>query len=796
VPPPGAAAAFGFNVAGVGVFIHLLGGVNSAGEYELTSDTRDIPQFGLFSGLTAELWGSPSDPSHDYRRGHCAGEVNFGNACPTEPLSTAFLTMPTRCSADPLTVGIAADSWEEQGRFISGTSRTEDEEGNPLGVSGCNALEFHPTIESKATTNLADSPTGLEFKIHQPQDEDYEGLSTAALKDVKVTLPEGMTLNASAANGLTACSESQIGYLPSGGKIHFSTVANSCPDASKLGTLEVNTPLLAEKLPGTIYLARPYENPFGNLTAIYLAIESPERGIVAKLAGKVEANPETGQLTATFTENPQLPIEDFETHFFDGPRAALKTPLTCGTEETTTTLVPWSTPEGQDSHPSDSFQTSLPAGGQGNCPASEAGAPNEPAFSAGTEAPSAGAYSPFILKLSRKDGTQRLTGIDTTLPKGLTGKLAGIPYCSEAQIAQAQAREVPNGGAAEQQSPSCPAATEVGTVTAGAGAGITPLYVPGHAYLAGPYKGAPLSLAIVTPAVAGPFDLGTVVVRTALFVDPETARIHAVSDPLPTIIDGIPLDLRSVDLRLDRPGFTLNPTSCEPMQITGSAPTLPGQSAAFTSPFQVGGCSALKFAPKVALSLKGGTKRNKNPALKAVVTYPNGNYANIASAQVTLPHSEFLDQSHIGTVCTRVQFAASQCPKASIYGFARATTPLLDKPIEGPVYLRSSSHKLPDLVAALNGQVDVVLAGRVDTGKGAGLRNTFEAVPDAPVSKFTLEMEGGKKGLLVNSENLCRKQQRAIVSFTAQNGKAFEATPPIANSCKAKAKKKHRGAKK
>ena len=796
VPAHGQAALFGFNGAGYGVYVHLVGGVNSAGEYQLTANTQDILQFGGLSGFSLDLWGSPTAPSHDPQRGACAFQTG-PQSCPVQPVEAALLTMPSACSAGPLTTEFAIESWQEKGKVIRANSEVEDEEGVPTEVDGCNALEFKPEISSKATTNLADSPTGLDFKIHQPQNNHYEALSTAALKDVTVTLPAGMTLNPSAGNGLEACTESQIGYQPSGGKIHFSEAPNSCPAASKLGTLEVNTPLLEEKLPGEIYLAKPYENPFGNLTAIYLAIENEQTGIIAKLAGKVTPDPTTGQLTATFTENPQLPIEDIETHFFNGPRAALVTPLTCGTKTTTTTMVPWSTPEGADAHPSDSFQTQVAAGGSGNCPASEAEAPNHPSFTAGTEAPQAGAYSPFLLKLSREDGTQRLSGIDTTLPKGLTAKFAGIPYCSDAQIAVAKSREAPNQGALEQSNPSCPAASEVGTVTVGAGAGITPLYVGGHAYLAGPYKGAPLSLAIITPAVAGPFDLGAVVVRTALYVDPETAQGHAVSDPLPSIIAGVPLDLRSITVKLGRPDFTLNPTSCDPMQITGSAPTLAGQSSALTSPFQVGGCSALKFAPKIALSLKGGTKRHRFPALKAVLTYPQGgSYANIASAQVTLPHSAFLEQGHIGTVCTRVQFAADACPKASIYGKAKAITPLLDKPLEGPVYLRSSSHELPDLVASLNGQIDVVLAGRVDTGKGGGIRNTFEAVPDAPVSKFVLEMKGGKKGLLVNSEDICRKTQKATVSFTAQNGKALALSPTIKNDCGKKAKKKGSGKKK
>jgi hypothetical protein len=580
------------------------------------------------------------------------------------------------------------------------------------------------------------------------------------------------------------------------GQLPVRTDANpaNCPADAKIGSVEVETPLLDHNLPAALYVAQPYQNPFGSLLAVYLTVHDEQTGVVSKLAGKVEADPQTGQLTTTFKDNPELPIEDVKLKVFGGPRAALKTPLACGTHTIASEIVPWSTPEGANANLTDSFQTSVAAAGSGACPGSEAQAPNAPGFSAGTIAPAAGAYSPFVLKLSREDGSQRLTGIDATLPKGLLAKLAGVSYCSEAQINQAKAREVPRQGALEQSSPSCPASSEVGSVVVGAGAGILPFYATGHAYLAGPYKGAPLSLVVITPAVAGPFDLGSVVVRSALYVNPETAQAHAVSDSLPSIIQGIPLDIRSIALKLDRPDFTLNPTSCDPMAILGSAATLAGQSAALRSPFQVGGCSALGFKPKLRISLKGATKRTGHPALTGVVTYPKGNYANIASVQVTLPHSAFLDQAHIKTICTRVQFAADQCPPGAIYGFARATTPLLDQPLEGPVYLRSSSHKLPDLVLALHGQIDADLVGRVDTGKGKGIRTTFEAVPDAPVSRFVLEMKGGKKGLLINSENICRKPQKAIADFVAQNGKVLDTTPTIANGCKHKAKKhkKHR----
>ena len=568
------------------------------------------------------------------------------------------------------------------------------------------------------------------------------------------------------------------------------------------------TPLLGEHdeagaltgphpLKGSVYVARPFENPFDSLLAIYLAVNDPQSGTVLKLAGQVKPDPATGRLETVFPNNPQLPFEDFHLEFFKGAGAALRTPSTCGTYETSADLTPWSTPEGADAIRSDSFEITQSPGG-GACPTAESQLPNSPSFSAGTITPKAGAYSPFVLHLARQDGSQELKGIDTTLPEGLIGKLAGVGECSDAQIAQAIARSKPDEGAAEKASPSCPLSSEVGTVNVGAGAGPDPYYVQGHAYLAGPYKGAPLSLAIVTPAVAGPYDLGDVVVRTALYVNPETAQIHAVSDEIPHILAGIPLDVRSIALNLDRNRFTLNPTSCEKKSVLGSATSLLGQSAALSDPFQVGECGKLGFKPNLAISLKGVTHRAGHPALKATLTYPKkGVYANIARAQVTLPHSEFLDQAHIGTVCTQKEFAlgdvpGEKCPPSSIYGYARAISPLLEKPVEGPVYLRTPGHKLPDLVAALNGQIDVALDGKIDTGKGGGIRNTFEVVPDAPVSKFTLSMKGGSKGLLENSENICGKPQHALAHFVAQNGKVDNYSPLIANSCKAKAKRHKR----
>jgi hypothetical protein len=787
VPPPGVPAALAFTIEGAAV--EVLGGVSSG--FHLTGSSTEIISKFSVGEIALSLWGVPSDPRHNAWR--VGGELTAPDecietgGCGIEPSPAPFITMPTSCT-EPTAVTASVESW--LGGFAEALRPLSDRNGAAAALSGCGELAFEPTITSNATTTAAESPSGLTFSIHQPQEESLEGRSTAALKDATVALPEGMTLNAGAANGLGSCTEAQMGYAPEEGKVRFSTEPQSCPNSAKVGTLKVRTPLLGHELPGSIYLAKPYDNPFGSLVAIYLAIEDEESGIVAKLAGKVDPNPVTGQLTATFSENPELPVSDIDLSFFEGARGALTTPLTCGTKTTTSTLVPWSTPEGQSVHPTGSFETSA------GCTASESAAPKTMSFTAGTVSPLSGSYSPFVLRLSRPDGSQHITGLETTLPEGLLGKLAGITYCPESGIEQAISREQPEHelGKLEQTSPSCPASSQVGNVSVTAGSGTNPLRVSGHAYLAGPYKGAPLSLVVIVPAVAGPFDLGTVVDRVALDVGEYDARIRAVADPLPTIRDGIPLDVRSIELTFDRPSFTLNPTSCEVMAIEGVATTQAGQTAALNNRFQVGECGRLKFSPKLSLSLSGATGRTGHPALKATVTFPKkGVYANIARAQVALPHAEFLNQSAIAGACTKPLLAAHACPKKSIYGRAEAWSPLLEKPLEGPVYLVGGyGYKLPAMVAELNGQIRLLLVGKVDTGKSGGIRNTFETVPDAPVSKFVLKLHSGKKGLLENSEDICEKPRKAGVAFTAQNGKVKKFAVKIGNSCgKGKNKKRH-----
>jgi hypothetical protein len=774
VPPKGMPDQLGFQILGLPFYINTK--LRSDGDYGITAYLDNTTEAKRVTGASVTIWGTPAHPSHDRLRGSClafGASLSIGN-CPALGVSEApFIRLPSSCDS-PLQTTMGFDTWLRPGSLIEETFT----EPAPI---NCEALDFSPGIEAKPTTNVADAASGLHFNLHLPQKEndDPEGLGEADLRDATVTLPEGFVINPSSATGREACSPAQIGLTTPIGQsqTRFTAKPPNCPDASKVGKVTVDTPLLDHPLPGSVYLAMPHENPFNSLLAIYITVDDPQSGVVVKLAGKVTPDPLTGQLSTTVKGSPQTPFEDFELDFFEGARAPLRTPAICGTHTTTTSLKPWSAPAfGPDATPSDSFQITTSPGG-GPCPSTAGAQPNSPGFEAGTQAPIAAAYSPFGLRLARADGSQELKGIDLTLPPGLTGKLAGLTYCSDGALASAAAKP----GRSEQSSPSCPGTSELGTVTVAAGAGPSPYHAQGKAYLAGPYKGAPISMAVITPAVAGPFDLGTVVVRSALQVDPETARIRAVSDPLPTILQGIPLDVRSIDLRVDRPDFTLNPTSCEPFAFSGQALSVLDQAAALNSRFQVGGCRDLPFKPKLSLRMKGGTKRADHPQLTATLKMPPGG-ANIAKASVALPRSVFLDQANIRTVCTRVQFAADACPKGSVYGKAKAWTPLLDQPLQGPVYLRSSDNLLPDLVADLNGQIHVVLHGRTDSIRG-GIRNTFEGVPDAPASKFTLTLKGGKRGLLVNSRNICKGKNRARAKFTAQSGKVSEFRPVLEAKC-------------
>ena len=741
-------------------------------------NTADIEPIG---GSTLTIWGNPASSLHDKERGG-----------PVDTEVKPFLTLPRACTG-PLFTTYSATSWEEPaGTPVTGSSAAA------LTTSGCGKLPFGPTITAKPTTLAAQSPTGLDFSL-DVKDEGLRSPEGTAASDVKravVTLPEGFSVNPSIAEGLAVCTPADLERESA-----FSAPGAGCPNASKIGTVEVETPLLDENVNGALFQApqddpattQPgAENPFDTLIALYLVIKNPTLGIVVKQPIEVEPDPVTGRLTTVADNIPQLPFSHFRLHFREGARSPLASPPGCGTYNASATLFPWS---GNPPLTTTSAFSIITGPGGGACP-SGGTPPFKPLLEAGTLNNAAGKYSPFSLRLSRSDGEQEFTRFSIKLPPGLLGKLAGIPFCADAAIEAAKTRTAN----AELASPSCPKASEVGRTLVGAGVGPSLAYAPGKLYLAGPYNGSALSIAAITAAKVGPFELGTVVVREALKVNPDTAEVFidaTGSDPIPHILKGIPVHARDIRVYVDRPDFVLNPTSCE---RTSTASTVLGSGLNFgseaddqpvtvTSPFQAADCASLGFKPKLALSVKGATKRGGHPRFKAVLTYPKGSYANIAKAQVTLPHSEFLDNAHIKTICTRVQFNSgpfpgANCPAQSIYGYARAITPLLDEPVQGPVFLRSSSHPLPDLVAALHsGRIDVNLVGRIDSVKGGRIRNTFESVPDAPVSRFTLEMRGGKKGLLINSTDLCRLTNRAISHFTGQNGKVSDTTPALVPDC-------------
>jgi hypothetical protein len=801
---PGTVQKAGFSVLGL-VPVIITFEVNHQQPYNVVARLENTSQVAQFFSAQVTLWGVPASPVHDSERGSCVNSFTglteqrlaLIKGCKNKSTSpeVPYITLPTSCGTLPFT-SFLASSWD--GAAVNGGATSER-------IVGCERLRFSPTISASPTTKAAQSPTGLDFSLDVADEgiENPEGKSQSDIRKAEVTLPEGFTTNPSLAEGLTTCTEADLGR-----EAVDSLPGEGCPNESKIGTVEVETPLLEESVDGSLFVATPYENQAENsLLGLYMVIRNPKLGIIIKQPLKVEPNPVTGQLTAVAEEIPQLPFSHFKLHFREGTRSPLASPPTCGDFAASAVLTPWS---GGAPITTSSMFSIISGPDSGSCPTGGT-PPFHPGLEAGTVNNAAGSYSPFYLHLTRNDGEQEITHFSIKLPPGVIGKLAGIPFCSDAAIAAATARTGPHGGQEEIEHPSCPAASEVGHTLVGAGVGPSLAYAPGKIYLAGPYHGSQLSLVSVTAAKVGPFDLGTVVIRFALRVNPETAEVFvdaAGSDPIPHIIKGIPIHLRDIRAYVDRPNFVLNPTSCERTStastVLGSGTNLASeaddQPITVTSPFQAASCASLGFKPRLALSLKGGTKRNANPALTAVVTPRQGD-ANIGQARVTLPHSEFLDQGHIKTICTRVQFNAGggngeQCPKGSVYGRAKAITPLLSEPLTGPVYLRSSSHKLPDLVAALHsGEINIDLDGRIDSAKGGRIRNTFEAVPDAPVTKFTLSLFGGKKSLLVNSTNICKGSHKAVAEFTGQNGKQHDFGPALKAQCGKKAKKGKAGAK-
>ena len=747
--------------------------VGTGADAHLRVTTGPLPQAVKTTGLITTFFGNPANQ----------------DGSPLSPI--AFASNPTDCNAPGFTTTVHVDSWQNPGRMLpDGQPDFSDPNWKSAAaqsppVTGCNLLTFNPSISLQPTVSTPDSPTGLNVDLRVPQTSDPGDLATPPLKDATVTLPQGVSVSPSAADGLEGCTDAQFGL--------DNNDPASCPLASQVGTVVLHTPLLSNPLPGEIYQGAPLCSPCTNTDAQdgrmlreFIQVDDPVTGVVVKLPGTVSANPITGQLTATFLNNPQLPFDDLQLSFKGGPTGVLSTPATCGTFTSTTDLSAWSSPFTPDATPTSSFTIS----GCGN--------PDtfSPTFTAGTQNPQAGAFSPFAVSFSRGDGDQVFSGLTAKLPDGLLAKLAGVGECSDAQLAAAAA----NSGTAELANPSCPASSQVGTVTTGAGPGPSPYFLGGKAYLTGPYKGAPYGLAVVVPAVAGPFNLGTVVVRQALYVDPTTAQVTAVSDPFPTILAGIPLQIRRIDVDLNRPNFTVNPTSCDPMSVTGTISSTGGLSAPVSSHFQAGGCSALGFSPKLKMALigKGKTRSGDHPSLVSTLTQPFGQ-ANIHNVKVTLPLSMALDPNNSQHVCNydaalAVHGGAVPCPASTIVGTASAITPLLSQPLTGKVYLVQGirfSHgnrirTLPSLLIPLRGQIALDLRANTSVNGASALVTTFSTIPDAAISKFTLTITGGKKGLLVitgRGRTICNRAQTTLASLGAQSGKTENSSIKMSTPC-------------
>ncbi len=807
-PAPGQAALLGFAAFGSQVALAVELVAHPDGSYSLVIEADDVSQTLGIDALALNLWGTPWAVSHNGERGNCLNETepsfpwakcSVGDPAKFKP--QAYLSLPPQCSG-PLSFTATASSWQQLGAVsASAINRTKAGAGADM---HCEYLQFNPEVVGHLDNTKASAPSGFVFRlnVNHARLTDPAFTNAAPPKTAIVRLPEGTTLNPSVGAGLGVCTPAQFAA-----ETVQSAQGQGCPNNSKIGNLRVHTPLFSDQfegdlLSGAVYLAKPddpatptpgAENPFDNLISIYLLAKSPQRGVMVKLAGKLVPNPADGTLTATFDNLPQLPYTELEVAFRSGQRSFLITPPHCGYVPTGIEALPYGSAEtfGELSY------TLIKTGADGGaCPSGTP--PFEPSVSSGAVNSNVNAFTPYYVHISRKDTEQELTSYSLALPKGVTGKLAGVAKCPEAAIAAAKQKR----GFAEAASPSCPAASQVGHTLTGYGVGSALTYTEGKIYLAGPYHGAPLSLVTINPATVGPFDLGTIVIRSAFQIDQHTAQLSldsSASDPIPHIRDGVVLHLREIRIYADRPQFTHNPSSCEASRLSSS---LTGSGAAFETSaddshvapsnfFQLLNCRILGFQPQLGVRLRGGTKRGDYPQLRVTFASRGPNDSNLKDIAVVIPRQQFLAQEHIRGICTKAAFAREACPKNSIYGSAIAETSLLDEPLRGNVYLRSSSAALPDLVADLHsGSIRIVLEGHIGPGKKGGIRAFFSDLPDEPVSRFTMTLFGGKRGLLVNSADICQTPPVSNVKAIAQNNIGAVFTTKLRGQCKGQNKKK------
>jgi len=750
-------ARLAFYAPTVNIPIAIPVAVRTGDDYGLRFTVAEITQRIPLQYVKFTLWGMPGLNSHNEERfakgspGNPAGcpgfeDTSCGGTGKAVTLTVQpLLNMPTTCTGQSLVTKLDVQSYQD-------LDTTSHAESSYEPMTGCENETFDPYLEASLTTTQADSASGLNLRFHIPQTLGFTP-SPSQAKAVIVTLPDGLTINPDAADGQTMCPDALANF--------DSEAPGECPDQAKIGTVALGTPALDGPLIGSIYIGEPQP---GNQYRLFMILSG--FGVNAKLIGTIEPDPETGRLVSKFENLPQVPFDDFDIHLFASDRGLLATPTRCTLYSVSATFVPWN---GKLASQTSEQHFGLSSGpGGADCPGRVR--PFKPRLIAGSTVPTAGAFSNFHLKLDRDDGDQFLGDLNFKMPPGFTGSLRGIAYCSEPSVAAAAL----NHGRAELAVPSCPAASQVGTSNVAAGPGSHPFHAKGKMYLAGPFEGAPLSLVAITPALAGPYDYGVVVVRVALHVDPLTAQVTAVSDKVPSIIGGVPIRMRSIQVNIDKPDFTINPTNCSPFTVASQGIGDEGTVADFYSGFQAVNCATLAFKPKMRVKQLGGrkaTSRSKNPSLRFDLRTRPG-HANIRSLSVILPKAFSIDQSHLGNICSEKELAEKECAGRTPIGTATTTTPLLDQPLAGTVYAVSGRGGLPRLAFILNGQVDLLPRAETRNDKQGRLVTTVPVVPDAPIGHFRLTLFGGKSGYLVNTRSLCGKKPPVVkVAFNGQNAK-------------------------
>ena len=795
VPAQGEPARFGFEVGGK-VPIVIDTAVRTGRDYGVDATVKNATETAglLFSQVT--IWGVPGDSRHNNSRGwECVSggffHMQVGKTCPesNQGLSEqAFLTLPSSCAADPaaepVAFGLDADSWAEPGLFAGASYDWLSDAGEPLGFTGCSKLPFSPSVDVVPEEHVASTPTGVSVDVRVPQEGLLEagGLATADVRDTTLTLPAGVELSPSAANGLVGCSEGQVGFEgfdPPSGMQRFSSSEAACPDASKLGVVHVKTPLLPNELEGALYLADPApngeagRNPFNSLVAIYLVAKDPVSGVLVKLAGEGVLNEQTLRVATVFRDAPQVPFEDLKVDLFGGPRASLSTPAKCGTYQADGEFTPWSrTGPVSVQSPAEDFGVTEGIGGSG-CPSGALGF--VPGFQAFSTTPRAGAFTGFHLELTHRDGDQALAGLSMHLPQGVAAMLSSVQLCSGTEAAM----------------DACPPGSEVGKATAIAGLGSEPIVQEGgRVFITGPYGGAPFGLEIVTPAKAGPFDLGYVTVRSKLFIDPHDASVTIVSDPLPTQIRGIPLQLKRVLVDVDRAGFQFNGTSCDPSAITGTITGDEGAAVPVSSRYQVGGCESLPFAPKLTASVIGKGSRVDGTAFTVRLESAGLGQANIHKVLLQLPKILPSRLETLKKACLATTFEANPatCSPEAVIGTATIHTPVLKSPLSGPAYLVSHGNAaFPDVEFVLQGEgITLIVDGQTDI-KNNVTYSKFETAPDAPFTSFETVLPAGPKSVLSvydasNSEepySVCGTKLLMPTTITSQSNKVIQTETPV-----------------